>query len=93
VRLGEWGPDADHRPVPLLFDQFYWGKRLAALGVGPRPIPFKRLSAERLASAIATAITDREMRRRAADLGERVRAEGGVRTAVDVIERLLDPSE
>ncbi len=29
--------------VPFIFDQFFWGKRIAALGVGPKPIPHPRL--------------------------------------------------
>jgi UDP:flavonoid glycosyltransferase YjiC (YdhE family) len=73
--------------VPFLFDQFYWGKRLAALGVGTDPIPHRTLTAKRLADAIRVAVTDTQMRRRAAELGEKVRAEGGVKEAVSVIQQ------
>ena len=31
--------------VPMLGDQPFWAARLARLGVGPRPIPYRRLSA------------------------------------------------
>jgi sterol 3beta-glucosyltransferase len=73
--------------VPFLFDQFYWGRRVHALGVGPRPVPFRALSARRLGGAIAAAVTDDGMRRRAAALGAAVRAEGGVEAAVALILR------
>src|ERR1019366_8761752 len=35
----------------------FWAARLAALGTGPRPIRYKRLSAQALAAAIRDAIT------------------------------------
>jgi UDP:flavonoid glycosyltransferase YjiC (YdhE family) len=73
--------------VPFVFDQFYWGKRIATLGVGPRPIAFRRLTAQRLAGAITTAIEDRSMRQRAAELGRQIQAEDGLATAVQVIEQ------
>lgn len=72
--------------VPFIFDQFYWGARAAEMGVGPKPIPFSHLTAEHLAAAIQTAVTDLEMRRRAADLGQKLRAENGVARAVEIIQ-------
>jgi UDP:flavonoid glycosyltransferase YjiC (YdhE family) len=73
--------------VPFLFDQFYWGRRLAALGVGPEPVPFKKLSAQRLAKALAVAVGDNELRQRAAALGQKIRAEDGLGKAIDVIQQ------
>ena len=55
--------------VPFFGDQPYWGQRVADLGVGPAPIPRKKLTAERLAQAIQVAVTDQAMRGRAAELG------------------------
>jgi UDP:flavonoid glycosyltransferase YjiC (YdhE family) len=76
--------------VPLLFDQFYWGRRIVALGVGPEPAPFRRLSAGRLASAIERAVSDREMRERAAALGRRILAEDGIGEAESIIKGVMD---
>ena len=59
--------------TPFIGDQPFWGRRVASLGVGPQPIPFKKLTAERLAGAIRTAATDETMRRRAAELGVQIR--------------------
>jgi UDP:flavonoid glycosyltransferase YjiC (YdhE family) len=75
--------------LPFLFDQFFWGARIAALGVGPQPIPFRRCSGDRLAAGIDRLLRDGEMRRRAAALGEKIRAEDGVVNGVRVVERLM----
>ena len=75
--------------VPFLFDQFYWGKRISSLGVGPEPIPHRKLSVERLAEALTIAVADTQMRQRAAELGEKIRAEDGVREAVEAIQRYV----
>ncbi|MGI5238654.1 glycosyltransferase [Dactylosporangium sp. CA-139066] len=71
--------------VPFGADQPFWGRRVAALGVGPAPIPRRRLSTAALAVALREATGDAAMRRRAADLGARVRAEPGPREAAAVI--------
>ena len=73
---------------PFFGDQPFWGRRVHALGVGPAPIPQKRLLAERLAEAIGAATTDADMRRRAADLGEAIRGEDGIGSAVRHIDRI-----
>lgn len=75
--------------VPFQGDQPFWGARIARLGAGPRPIPYRRLDADGLARAIHLAVTDRSMRSRAAEIGERIRAEDGVATAVRVLETHL----
>lgn len=72
--------------VPHAGDQPLWARRVWELGAGPRPIPRRQLTAERLADAIAEAVKDRDLRARAAELGERIRAEDGVRRAVEIVE-------
>jgi UDP:flavonoid glycosyltransferase YjiC (YdhE family) len=72
--------------VPFLFDQFFWGRRLQALRVGPAPYPFKKLSATTLAQAIRRMVEDRDMQRRAATLGAKIRAEDGLARAVVLVE-------
>ena len=70
--------------VPHANDQFAWGRRVSELGVGPRPIPRKRLTAERLAAAIREA-SSQEVVGRARALGETIRRENGAETAAEVI--------
>jgi sterol 3beta-glucosyltransferase len=75
--------------IPHFGDQYYWGRRVAELGVGPEPIVRKKLSAERLAAAISTALHDSGMRERAASLGAKISAEDGVNCAVRVIRKYI----
>lgn len=72
--------------VPHIIDQLYWGERVHALGVGPDAIHRSKLSADRLAQALAEASRDSAMRTRAAELGAEIRAENGVEKAVRLIE-------
>jgi UDP:flavonoid glycosyltransferase YjiC (YdhE family) len=74
---------------PFVGDQAFWGRRVAALGVGPSPVPFRKLTAGLLAGAIQRAVTDVEMQRQAASLGETIRAEDGIGRAVAVIANQL----
>jgi sterol 3beta-glucosyltransferase len=67
--------------VPFGFDQYYWGERLHALGVGTAPLPFRTLDEAQLAEAI-TAACQPSMHQRAAALGALARVEDGVRTAL-----------
>jgi UDP:flavonoid glycosyltransferase YjiC (YdhE family) len=59
--------------VPHLFDQIYWGERVAALGLGPPPIRRTRLSEERLAAALREALENEVIQERARELGVRLR--------------------
>ncbi|WP_433335105.1 glycosyltransferase [Spirillospora sp. CA-294931] len=71
--------------TPFGADQPFWGERVAALGVGPRPVPFRELTVDALARAIKAA-GDQGMRDRAGRLGRRIAAEDGIARACDVIE-------
>jgi UDP:flavonoid glycosyltransferase YjiC (YdhE family) len=73
--------------IPVVGDQLAWAGRVEALGVGPRMDRMARLTAKAMAQAIDTATNDHAMRARAAALGEKIRAEDGIGTAVGLIER------
>jgi sterol 3beta-glucosyltransferase len=76
--------------VPFTSDQPFWGRRVHKLGAGPKPIPARRLSAQRLSEALVEAANNDEMRARARKIGERMRAEDGVSRAVEIIERHVE---
>lgn len=78
--------------TPFFGDQPFWGRRVHRLGVGPRPIPWRQLTVEGLADAIHRAVTDKAMRKRAAELGERIRADNGITRAVALIEQRGRPT-
>lgn len=75
--------------VPFTADQAFWGTRVRDLGVGPRPIPARRLTVERLTDALGEALGDGGMRRRAEALGRKLQSEDGVTRAVARIQSLL----
>jgi UDP:flavonoid glycosyltransferase YjiC (YdhE family) len=75
--------------VPFFADQPFWAEHVTRLGVGPAPIPRRRLTAEQLARAIAHATTP-EVRARAAGVGREIAAEQGARAAVTYIEQAVD---
>jgi UDP:flavonoid glycosyltransferase YjiC (YdhE family) len=60
--------------VPHIFDQIYWGERVAALGAGPPPIPRSQLTAERLAAALREALENEVIQERAREMAGRLRA-------------------
>jgi sterol 3beta-glucosyltransferase len=71
---------------PFMFDQAFFGRRLHQLGVAPQPLPLRRLTAPDLAESIRTVLCQPGFAARAAELGERVRAEDGVASAVEILE-------
>jgi sterol 3beta-glucosyltransferase len=75
--------------VPFIADQPFWGKVIHELGVGPKPIPQSKLSVGALTAAINAVINDEGMRRRAAAVGEKLRAEDGIGNTLKIITREL----
>lgn len=75
--------------VPFFGDQPYWGRRVHALGVGPKPIQRKSLTVPKLVKALSAAIGDEAIRQNAAALGEQIRAEDGVGSAVGFLSEYL----
>jgi sterol 3beta-glucosyltransferase len=74
--------------IPFFGDQPFWGQRVADLGVGTKPIPRKKLTAEKLANSIREVITNQEMRQRAEKLGKQIQAENGIKSAVKIFNNL-----
>jgi sterol 3beta-glucosyltransferase len=74
--------------VPFTADQPFWGRRVHAIGAGPKPILVKNLSAENLTQAIAEA-DGHVVRKRAQAIGQRIRSEDGIKCAVELIESSL----
>lgn len=75
--------------VPHFADQPFWGRQVHKLGVGPKPIPRAKLTADTLANAIAQAVSNEVMQGKARDLGEKIYAEDGVGNAVEAIQKIL----
>jgi sterol 3beta-glucosyltransferase len=74
--------------VPVYADQPLWGERIRALGVGPRPLPFARPSAEALGDRIRDLRAGGGHRAAATDLAERIRMEDGAARVIAALEDL-----
>jgi sterol 3beta-glucosyltransferase len=74
--------------VPVLADQPFWAARLAALGVGPPPIPHKQLSVAALAAAVRDAVTRPAYQAQAETLRRRLDSEDGTAQVVSMLGRL-----
>lgn len=72
--------------VPFGADQPFWARRAHELGVSPAPIARTRLTADRLAEAMDTALTNARMEQRASELATVFGEEAGTPTALDIIE-------
>jgi UDP:flavonoid glycosyltransferase YjiC (YdhE family) len=75
--------------VPHIMDQPFWGQRVFDLGVGPKPLRRKQITAECLANAITMTINNKDMKRRATVLAEQISTEDGTAKAVELITRYL----
>jgi sterol 3beta-glucosyltransferase len=67
--------------IPFTADQPFWGRRVHAIGAGPKPILVKNLSVEKLTQAITEAESN-VLRQRAQTIGQEIRAEDGIGEAV-----------
>jgi len=76
-------------PIPHIVDQFAWAKRIHALGVATEPISRKQLTVEKLARAITEALVNPTIRMNARNLAIKLQEENGLKSAVEVIERVM----
>jgi sterol 3beta-glucosyltransferase len=72
--------------VPHVDDQQFWGERVAKLGVGPKPVARRHLSAHKLAELLNAVGRNQDMQRRAQEVGAALRKENGVGQAVKAIQ-------
>lgn len=74
--------------IPFGVDQPYHAARLHELGVGPAPLPLRKLTAARLARLITELTTTPSYAARAAEVAGTVRAEDGVGAAIAALASL-----
>jgi UDP:flavonoid glycosyltransferase YjiC (YdhE family) len=74
--------------VPVYTDQPLWASRVAALGAGPAPIPYKKLTPERLGDAIMKVVSTPSYSLRAAELGAAIAKEDGTVAVVGALRNL-----
>ena len=72
--------------VEHVTDQAFWGGVLHRAGIAPALLHRRTVTAAVLASSIRTVLSSSVMRRKAREIGERMRQEDGVKRAVELIE-------
>jgi sterol 3beta-glucosyltransferase len=78
--------------VPFAFDQPFWGRKVFELGVGPKPIPRKKLTVDRLVNDIRSTLSTHEYYENAKRLAHKIQSEEGVSNAVQIIENIMEES-
>ena len=73
---------------PVFGDQPFWGRAVARLGVGPAPLPLKRLDVVGLSAALRD-LQSPDLQERARALSEKLQSEDGAEAAAEL---LLDVS-
>ncbi|MEV4502176.1 glycosyltransferase [Streptomyces klenkii] len=74
--------------VPVTADQPFWAGRLAALGAATDPIPFRSLTAERLADALTRAVKQPTYARAAESAARHMATEDGAAQTLKAVQRL-----
>jgi len=75
--------------IPHLLDQYYWGRRVMLLGLGPPPLRRTHLRADRLAAALKSVLDNEVVRERARELGERCRREAASADPCRILDALV----
>lgn len=78
--------------VPFAFDQYWWGRRVHELGVGPAPLPVIELSQRKLEARLAELVGTPSYASAAHSLAERIAGEDGLGDAVRHIANLIGPA-
>ncbi|KAK6350284.1 hypothetical protein TWF696_006516 [Orbilia brochopaga] len=75
--------------VPFFGDQPFWGSMVHRAGAGPQPVPFKELTAEKLAESIQFALSA-EAQEAAGGIADKIKREQGTVTGTDSFHASLD---
>lgn len=76
--------------VPVTADQPFWAARLAAIGAATDPIPFRSLTAERLADSLHQVVKQQAYSRAAARAAQHLMTENGSGQTLKAIQQLTD---
>lgn len=75
--------------VPQTMDQPFWGRRVHALGCGPKPVPLRKLTSDDLAHALHELSTNTTYMMNARNVAAKLNAEDGCATACDLIGDII----
>ena len=75
--------------IPHHMDQFYWGHRIHASGLGPKPVPMRKLRPEKLASALRRAMNGEKLGKRCKSVAAMIEGRDGLGETVQSLERFV----
>jgi len=75
--------------VPYFFDQYYSAHRAAVLGLGPKPIPRRVLTAGRLENAVRKVLEDPSYGTRSRTMAGMLKNRDGAAQVADLLETLV----
>jgi len=75
--------------APIAVDQFFWSRRVEALGVG-RVLRRRSFSARAVAEALVETARDRRLRQRAGQIRQALAAEDGTSRAVELMRQAIN---
>jgi UDP:flavonoid glycosyltransferase YjiC (YdhE family) len=78
--------------IPFFGDQAFWGAMVSRAGAGPDPIPYKDLTAEKLAGAINEALKPESLER-AQELCNKISKEDGTQKGAQSFHQMLNYEE
>ncbi|CAO2657845.1 Nn.00g071050.m01.CDS01 [Neocucurbitaria sp. VM-36] len=78
--------------IPFFGDQPFWGAMVARAGAGPDPIPYKDLTAEKLAGAINEALKPESLDK-AQELSNKIKEEDGCQKGAQSFHQMLNYDE
>ena len=75
--------------IPYFADQHFWASRVYDLGAGPKPVRRKKLTTEVLAAGLRDLVSNQSIQSQAADIGEKIRHENGIKQAIRHLSKLI----
>lgn len=76
--------------LPFTADQPFWGDLIYKLGVGPKPVPIKKIDYKGLSNLIIFSINNQFFYDNANNIQKNIQHEKGINSAVKIIEMLLN---
>ena len=71
--------------LPQIIDQHYWGQRILKLGLGPRPVAPKKITAGKIADVLKGFSQSNHFHLSSKKLGEKMREEEGISKITEII--------
>jgi sterol 3beta-glucosyltransferase len=79
--------------MPVIVDQFFWGKQISSLKLGPQPVIPKKLTTQILADIFTDLTSNNNYRENARMLADSMLQDGGVNAVYELIINKMSKDE